>query len=155
MTIRSDPPGALVYIGKQEIGRTPCSTSFVFYGKREFRLVKDGYETLTAGRWILPPWYEIPPLDFVAETVIPAELRDERFVDFKLLPLQAVPSQQLLSRAENLRQATRLESLAAPPLPPPRPPRRTFPFGFPWFGPPPTAGPTPQPNTQSIAPPTN
>ena len=47
MTIRSSPPGAMVYVDNQEIGTTPVSTGFTYYGTREFRLVKDGYETLT------------------------------------------------------------------------------------------------------------
>ena len=64
MTIRSNPPGALVYVDNHEIGVTPVSTSFLYYGTREIRLVKDGYETLTVLQPMLPPWYQIPPLDF-------------------------------------------------------------------------------------------
>src|ERR1700690_4113146 len=47
MTIRSNPPGALVYVDDYEIGTTPVSASFTYYGTRKIRLVKDGYETLT------------------------------------------------------------------------------------------------------------
>ncbi|HEV3005301.1 MAG TPA: PEGA domain-containing protein, partial [Pirellulales bacterium] len=78
LTIRSNPPGALVYIDKYEIGRTPCSVSFVYYGKREFKLVKDGCETLTVDRWIVPPWYQVFGLDFITENLSPIEIRDER-----------------------------------------------------------------------------
>lgn len=123
ITIRSNPPGALVYVDKYEIGKTPCSVEYIYYGTREIKLVKDGYETLTVLQWIPPPVYEIPPLDFVAENVVPVELRDERTFDYQLVPTRVVPTNQLLGRAENLRQSTRLENLAAgPPAPPP--PRR-------------------------------
>ena len=47
MTIRTNPPGALVYVDDYEIGTTPVSTNFTYYGKRKIRIVKDGYETLT------------------------------------------------------------------------------------------------------------
>ncbi len=115
MTVRSNPPGAQVYIDKYEIGRTPCSVSFIYYGKREFKLVKDGFETLTAEQWILPPWYQIVGIDFVSENLSPVEIRDERTFDFQLIPMQIAGSPQLIGRGENLRQATHAEGLAPPP----------------------------------------
>lgn len=104
MTIVSDPPGALVYVDNYEIGTTPVSVDFVYYGTRQFRLVRDGYETLTVERRISPPWYQYFPLDFVSENVVPVELRDERTLRFQLIPQVVVPTQQLLSRAEELRR---------------------------------------------------
>ena len=47
MTIRSNPPGALVYVDDYQVGTTPVSTDFVYYGTRKIRLIKDGYDTLT------------------------------------------------------------------------------------------------------------
>ena len=47
LTIRSNPPGALVYVDDYQIGTTPVSTDFVYYGTRKVRLVKSGHETLT------------------------------------------------------------------------------------------------------------
>ncbi|MGZ3388170.1 MAG: PEGA domain-containing protein, partial [Isosphaeraceae bacterium] len=32
MTIQSDPPGALVYMNDQELGRTPLTKDFTWYG---------------------------------------------------------------------------------------------------------------------------
>lgn len=42
MTVRSNPPGALVYVDDYQIGTTPVSTDFIYYGTRKIRLVKDG-----------------------------------------------------------------------------------------------------------------
>ncbi len=134
ITVRSNPPGALVYIDKYEIGRTPCSVEYIYYGTREMRLVKDGFETLTVLQWIPPPWYEIPPLDFVSETLVPNEIRDERTFTYQLVPTRVVPTNQLIGRAENLRQATKLERMAAPPPVRPlqvAPPPRMVPVGPP------------------------
>jgi hypothetical protein len=55
-TIRSNPPGAQVYVDDYEIGTTPVSHDFVYYGTRKIRLVKDGYETLTVYQPMPTPW---------------------------------------------------------------------------------------------------
>ena len=57
--VRSNPPGAMVYVDNQPIGTTPCATDFIYYGTREIRLVKAGYETLTVNQPLPAPWYEI------------------------------------------------------------------------------------------------
>lgn len=107
LTIRSSPPGALVYIDDYEIGTTPCSTDYIYYGTRKFRLVADGYETLTVEQRVPPPWYQYFPLDFVSENVWPGEIRDERTLNFQLTPQRITPAGEVMGRAENLRQATR------------------------------------------------
>ncbi|MEM7313639.1 MAG: PEGA domain-containing protein [Planctomycetota bacterium] len=107
MTIRSNPPGAMVYIDDQQIGTTPVSTDFLYYGTRKIRLVKDRFETLTTYQKIAPPWYQIPPFDFVSENLVGREIRDERVLDFQMQPQRIVPKQELLNRAQELRaQAT-------------------------------------------------
>jgi hypothetical protein len=104
MTIRSNPPGALVFVDDREIGVTPVSTEFTYYGTRKLQLFKDGFETVTAKQKLSLPWYQIFPLDFITENLWPFEIRDERYVDFQLLPQQIVPNEQLLDRAQTLRQ---------------------------------------------------
>lgn len=103
LTIRSNPPGALVFIDDQEIGFTPVSTAYTYYGTRKIQIIKDGYETLTVKQKFSAPWYQVPPLDFFSENVWPREIRDERELDFQLVPQQIVPTEQLLERAESLR----------------------------------------------------
>ncbi|MEN6494518.1 MAG: PEGA domain-containing protein [Thermoguttaceae bacterium] len=124
MTIRSNPPGALVYIDNNEIGVTPVSTSFIYYGTREIRLVKDGCETLTVLQPMWPPWYQIPPLDFFSENLVPGELRDQRTFTYQLRPQVVVPSDQLIQRAEGLRSAAQAPGgvMNAPITPLPAPP---------------------------------
>src|SRR5262245_60488656 len=91
VTIRTNPPGAQVFVDDQEIGTTPCSAAFVYYGTRKITVMKDGYRTETIFQKIPPPWYEIPPLDFLAENVLPREVRDERVVDVQLVPQELMP----------------------------------------------------------------
>lgn len=106
LTIRSNPPGALVYVDNYEIGTTPVSTDFIYYGTREIRLVKDGYETLTVLQPVPAPYYQYFPLDFFAENVVPYEIRDQRNLNYQLVPQVMAPTDELLQRADQLRQGS-------------------------------------------------
>jgi len=136
MTIRSNPPGALVYVDDYPLGSTPVSHDFVYYGTRKIRLVKDGYETLTVRQPFPVPWYEIFPLDFVTENIIPWEVRDERVVDLAMQPAASTPAELVVSRAEQVR-------LAAGSLPPvaPQPVVTPAPVVQPVPAPPPAQSP--------------
>jgi hypothetical protein len=140
LTVRSQPAGATVYIDDQEIGETPVSTPFTYYGTRKIQLVKDGHETLTVKQRFKTPWYQIPPLDFFSENLITTELRDERIVDFELEPQRVVPVEELLGRAQELRQNTQAGYTVAPPpvaTSAPTPvPLNTPPAGDPFIPPP-------------------
>jgi hypothetical protein len=116
MTVRSNPPGAVVYVDDhpEPIGVTPVSHDFIYYGTRKIRLVKDGYETLTVMQSIPPPWYEYFPADFVAENMVPGQIRDQRVLDFQLKPQMVVPTEQLLSRAEELRRGVHAAAASVP-----------------------------------------
>lgn len=103
MTIRSTPEGAMAYVDDQEIGVTPVSTPFTFYGTRKLHLEKDGYESQTIKQPIPAPWYQVTPIDFFAENLWPFEIRDERIVDVTMQPMQIVPNEKLIERGQALR----------------------------------------------------
>ena len=150
MTIRSQPAGALVYVDDYEIGTTPVSTNFTYYGTRKIRLVKDGYETLTVMQPVPAPWYQIPPLDFVSENLIPGRVRDRRELCYQMTPQLVVPTEQLLERAEALRSQTRLSGVPASSPPLDSPPAST-PWSYPSSTialPPPPTGPYLPPGSQ-------
>ena len=150
MTIRSNPPGALVYVDDYQIGTTPVSTDFIYYGTRKIRLVKDGFETLTVRQPFPIPWYEVFPLDFVTENFWPGEIRDERVVDLAMTPAAATPPEEVVSRAEQVRlsagslpaavsQPMVVQPLAPQPAPLPAPLQLPAPQAQPL--PPPNIGP--------------
>ncbi len=123
LTVRTQPPGAQVFVDDQEIGTTPCSSSFVYYGTRKVTLIKDGYRTETIYQKLNPPWYQIPPLDFVSENLLIRELRDERIVDVQMVPQEIVPQARLLERASALRNGALTGQITLPPgaaSPPPK-----------------------------------
>ena len=100
----SNPPGATVSLDGKEIGRTPFSTNFDHYGKREFRVVKQGYETKTVLMPVSAPWFQWPGIDFVSEVLLPGKLTDHKYYEFDLQPSQAVSGAEIVARAEELRQ---------------------------------------------------
>ncbi len=112
-TIRSDPPGALAIVNGEEKGTTPVSSSYVFYGKRSIRLVKDGYQPLDLVQDFEPPWYDNGLTEFFTENLIPYTFRDERVLTYKLKPEAQTDPAKLLGNAEALRAEART-------LPPPR-----------------------------------
>ena len=117
LTIRSNPPGASAYVDHQLIGQTPAAVNFQYYLPREIELVADGYRTEKVIRSLRPPWYQIPPLDFFAETLWPWELRDEHVIDVSMVPMERMSEDELQARGDNLRlQAA--QGIAVP-LPPP------------------------------------
>jgi hypothetical protein len=117
LTIRSNPPGATVYVDDHQIGTTPVSTEFTYYGTRRIKLIRDGYETLTTFQAIKAPWYQIPGIDFFAENMVGREIRDERILDFTMKPQKMVPASELMARANNLRTSARMGMVV------PRPPQ--------------------------------
>ena len=145
MTIRTSPPGAVVFVDDYQIGTTPISTNFVHYGTRKIRIVKDGYETLTVEQPIPAPWYQIPPIDFVAETLIPREIRDHRTLNYQLVPQRVVPPDELRGRAEDLRArvaAPGVVPASANVIQPPTGPGN----GAPGYPLPPESSPSPPPS---------
>ena len=76
VTVRTDPPGAQVMVGEREIGYSPASFDFTWYGTEEITLMKDGYEIESHLVKIPRPWYQIPPLDLVSDNLLPGRVKD-------------------------------------------------------------------------------
>jgi hypothetical protein len=102
-TIRSDPPGALVVVNNEEIGRTPVSRSFTFYGDREIILMLDGYQTQRVIQPIKAPWYDNMLTEVVTENFLPITLRDEREFTYKMVPSEPPKINDLMARGQDLR----------------------------------------------------
>lgn len=105
LQVRSDPPGADVYVDGRKIGRTPCETKFTWYGDREIVLEKDGYASVTKLVEVRPPWWQWPGIDFFADVVSPVQYTDRRVFFFVLQPLRPDPAlaEEIRRRAEELR----------------------------------------------------
>lgn len=108
MTIVSNPPGAMTVLDGKEIGYTPASADFIWYGTRNVTLIKDGYETRSEMVTMAAPWYQWPIIEFFSDNFSPRRITDRRVFNFDLQPKQLVPDEDLRNRAKNLRNETRM-----------------------------------------------
>ncbi len=103
LTIRTDPPGALVLVDGDEVGYSPTSFDYTYYGTREVTIMKDGYKTLTTPVKLSTPWYQLFPLEFVTDNFALTKINDRREITYALAPEQLEPAEFLEDRANALR----------------------------------------------------
>lgn len=103
MTLNTSPPGALVWMNGQELGRTPLTRDFTWYGVYEVEVRKEGYEPLFTKTEVIAPWWQWPPMDLLAE-FWPGRLKDQRHYAYALKPAstQPVPQAEIIARAGEL-----------------------------------------------------
>ncbi|WKZ18215.1 MAG: PEGA domain-containing protein [Candidatus Jettenia sp. CY-1] len=112
LTVDSNPPGAVVYLDDKPIGETPVTIEFTYYGTRKITLEKTDaegrllYERKIAYEKIKAPVYQIFPIDFFFELIIPVKLKDEHYFNYQLDPLKQIPVEEL--RKEVMRNAEEL-----------------------------------------------
>jgi hypothetical protein len=104
MLIVSDPPGATAIVNGQNIGPTPASIPFTYYGKYDVMLVRDGYQPKTYSAKLYRPWFEFFPIDFFAENLWPGHLQDDRTLQFTLEPQTQPRTEDVMSSADHLRK---------------------------------------------------
>jgi len=102
LTVTSNPPGALAYVSDVEVGRTPVTRSFTHYGDYDILLRMDDYQTVKGHANLRPPIYEWLGLDLLSE-IAPWTYHDRRYVHFELSKRTAVGDEQLIRKAEDLR----------------------------------------------------
>jgi len=104
LTINTQPQGALVALNDEEIGESPVTVNFNWYGDYYVRLSKEGYETLDTHRELKGPWYDYLPFDFFAQIVNPNRIVDSYQWTFELLPTQPMTPEELIQSAQNLKE---------------------------------------------------
>jgi len=103
LTINTVPQGALVELNDEEIGISPVTVSFQWYGDYDVRISKEGYETLKTHRELKGPWYDAFPFDFFAQILSPKRIVDKYEWTFELEPRRKVDREELISEAEKLK----------------------------------------------------
>jgi hypothetical protein len=104
LTIDSEPQGARCWLNENEVGRTPVTVSFTWYGTYTVRLETPGYEPLVTTAKVEAPYYEWVPLDLAFETVVPGVRTDAHEFRFALKRAEPVDPDALRQRAEGLRR---------------------------------------------------
>ena len=105
ITITTEPEGCLVYVSDREVGRTPVTIPFTWYGDYDVLIRMEGYQTLRAHAEISPPWYEVPPLDLFSY-MAPWTYKDERFLHYKLEKQPKVSDEKLIDEAKEMQTRT-------------------------------------------------
>ena len=103
LTINTEPQGALVILNDEEIGQSPVTVSFQWYGDYNVRISKEGFETLETHRELKGPWYDCFPFDFFAQILTPKRVTDSYEWTFDLEPRFEVNRQELIQKAETLK----------------------------------------------------
>ena len=113
LTIHTKPAGALVTLNDEEIGVSPVTVAFNWYGDYNVRLSKAGFETLRTHRKLKAPYYDAFPLDFFAETLWPGRIVDSYEWTFELAATEPVQREKLIQDARQLKTRATTE-LAKP-----------------------------------------
>jgi len=103
VTVTSEPAGALVFLNDKEVGRTPVTVPFLWYGDYDVILRLEGHKTVTTHAQINLPPQETPPLDLFCE-VVPWTYYDHRYLHYKLEPAVVATDEELLQRAKKMSQ---------------------------------------------------
>lgn len=103
ISIASEPSGAIVWLNDEEVGATPITVAFTWYGDYDVVLRKDGYQTLKTSHKAEAPVYQWIGLDFVSECLLPMTFVDEHDWQFTLNPKVQPESAELIQRAQSLR----------------------------------------------------
>jgi len=109
VTVRSEPSAAMLYVDGKKMGPTPVTFKFHHYGTRRFTLIQQEPETgriayrKTVSQRIRPPWYQVFPLDFVFDVLLPFRFEDEHEFTYALEKPVSPDKSELLERANELR----------------------------------------------------
>lgn len=103
LTINTQPPGATVILNDQEIGASPVTVPFNWYGDYWVRISKDGYETLDTHRKLDAPLHDHPPLDFFVQVLYPGRIVDAYEWTFDLAVKEYPTRDELIEQGQALR----------------------------------------------------
>jgi len=104
LTINTEPQGALVILNDEEIGTSPVTVSFEWYGDYWVRISKEGYESLNTHRPLKGPWYDGFPFDFFAQIISSDRIVDSYEWTFELEPKKQISQEELIQKAEDLKK---------------------------------------------------
>jgi hypothetical protein len=103
LTINTNPAGADVFLNDEEIGTSPVTVSFNWYGDYNVTIRKEGFQTLTTHRKLESPLIDYFPFDFFAGCLYPGQIVDSYQWSFELAPQKEIGRQELIQDAEKIK----------------------------------------------------
>jgi hypothetical protein len=112
LTIVTEPTGALVALNDEEIGTSPVTVGFEWYGDYSVRISKDGFQTLSTHQNLKRPLKDVFPFDLFADAF--TTKIDEYTWTFKLQPYQQIQKDELIKSAASLQKQTLVDPNTQP-----------------------------------------
>jgi len=103
LTINTVPQNAVVTLNDEEIGQSPVTVSFNWYGDYRVRIAKEGYETLNTHKELKAPLHDKFPFDFFAQVLNPKKIVDKYDWTFTLEPAKEPDRDKLIQNAQKLK----------------------------------------------------
>jgi hypothetical protein len=104
LTINTEPQGAIVALNDEEIGISPVTVSFEWYGDYDVRISKEGFQTLKTHHKLKGPWYDRFPFDFLANCLYPKRIVNSYEWTFTLAPQTQPNREELIEDALKLKK---------------------------------------------------
>jgi hypothetical protein len=99
LTIVTQPEDATVWLNDEEIGTTPVTVSFNWYGDYRVRIEKPGYAIINTHKNLKQPLHDKFPIDFFAQHIWPGRIIDTYTWNYELALYQAPSSEELVGAA--------------------------------------------------------
>ena len=104
LTVKTEPSDALVVLNDEEIGVSPVTINFEWYGDYNVKITKKGYQTLQTHRSIKRQVRDRFPFDLFVDALWPKRIVDKYEWTFQLDPYQAPDRGELINSAVSLRE---------------------------------------------------
>jgi hypothetical protein len=104
LTINTEPQGALVVLNDEEIGTSPVTVAFNWYGDYKVRINKEGYQSLDTHKKLKRPLKDKFPFDFFYEVITPKKYVDKYEWTFALAPYKPADRDELLKAAALIKE---------------------------------------------------
>lgn len=103
LTIITNPADAAVILNDEQIGNSPVTVGFNWYGDYNVTIRKEGFETLKTHRKLDRPLHDKFPFDFFAQLIDPRQIVDSYEWSFELAPASPTDRADLIKAAQTLR----------------------------------------------------
>ena len=112
LTINTEPQGGLVILNDEEIGNSPVTVNFKWYGTYRVQIEKKGFSTLSKHIELKRPLHDLFPFDIFEDIFNPNRI-DSYSWNFKLDTYQKPDRKLLIDKAKLANEQMQLELMDA------------------------------------------
>ncbi len=105
LTVKTIPAGAMVELNDEQIGVSPVTVPFNWYGTYRVRMEKEGYQTLVVNEKLDRPVNDYFPFDLLRDILAP-DVLDSYEWTFELAPYELPDREQLIQDALDTQKQT-------------------------------------------------